>query len=315
MEEGPTRRVPHRSRRGWLARNPAIRSADCRRRGPGFACAAIGRRSRPSGLRLRLSSARATAGRPIDHTGSENDDPPCRHPLPKRRRPSGRLGGRVSKQSKENWRAKWPISHFSVSGTWAARWPPIWSRRAWVAGYDLIEAQKQTAAERAWRSGSAREAVAGAEVIVTMLPAGRHVRRLGHLLPSAPRGALIIDSSTIDVESAREAHEAGAAAGMLTLDAPVSGGVGGATGGTLTFMCGGARRLSRGQADPRGDGQAHRPLRRRGRRAGGENLQQHDPRRDHDRHLRGLRARRKARPLGPGARTTSPRPRPASPGR
>ena len=59
-------------------------------------------------------------------------------------------------------------------------------------------------------------------------------------LPATPKGALVIDCSTIDVDSARKAHEAGGAAGVLTLDAPVSGGVGGATAGTLTFMCGGS---------------------------------------------------------------------------
>ena len=55
-----------------------------------------------------------------------------------------------------------------------------------------------------------------------------------------PKGALVIDCSTIDVDSAKRAHAAGGAAGVLTLDAPVSGGVGGATAGTLTFMCGGS---------------------------------------------------------------------------
>ena len=112
----------------------------------------------------------------------------------------------------------------------------------WVAGYDLIEAQKQIAEETGVAiMGSAREAVAAAEIVVTMLPAGRHVLAAwDEFLPSAPKGALIIDSSTIDVDSARKAHETGAASGMLTLDAPVSGGVGGASGGTLTFMCGGA---------------------------------------------------------------------------
>ncbi len=112
----------------------------------------------------------------------------------------------------------------------------------WVAGYDLVEAQKQTAAETGVSiMGSAHEAVAGAEIVVTMLPAGRHViSAWADLLTAAPKGALIVDCSTIDVDSAKRAHEAGAAAGMLTLDAPVSGGVGGASGGTLTFMCGGS---------------------------------------------------------------------------
>jgi 3-hydroxyisobutyrate dehydrogenase len=111
-----------------------------------------------------------------------------------------------------------------------------------VAGFDPVEAQKQAAAASGVAiAQSARDAVAGADVIVTMLPAGRHVlASWTDFLPVAPRGALVIDSSTIDVESARRAHEAGAAAGALTLDAPVSGGVGGATAGTLTFMCGGS---------------------------------------------------------------------------
>jgi 3-hydroxyisobutyrate dehydrogenase len=84
------------------------------------------------------------------------------------------------------------------------------------------------------------EAVRGADCVITMLPAGRHVvAAYQDLLPAAPAGALFIDSSTIDVASARTAHEAAAAAGMAALDAPVSGGVGGAVAGTLTFMVGG----------------------------------------------------------------------------
>jgi 3-hydroxyisobutyrate dehydrogenase len=111
-----------------------------------------------------------------------------------------------------------------------------------VAGFDLVDTQRQAAAASGVASArSAREAVAGADAIVTMLPAGRHVlASWADFLPVAPKGALVIDSSTIDVESAKRAHEAGAAAGVLTLDAPVSGGVGGATAGTLTFMCGGS---------------------------------------------------------------------------
>ena len=136
----------------------------------------------------------------------------------------------------------------------------------WVAGYDLVESQKRAAAETGVRvMGSAREAVSSADIVVTMLPAGRHVVAAWHdFLPAAKKGALIIDSSTIDVDSARKAHEAGAAAGVLTLDAPVSGGVGGATAGTLTFMCGGSpEAFAQREAGARGDGQAHRPLRRR----------------------------------------------------
>jgi 3-hydroxyisobutyrate dehydrogenase len=111
-----------------------------------------------------------------------------------------------------------------------------------VAGFDLVDAAKASAAAAGVSvAANAREAVTGADAIVTMLPAGRHVlASWADFLPAAARGALVIDCSTIDVESARRAHEAGAAAGVLTLDAPVSGGVGGATAGTLTFMCGGS---------------------------------------------------------------------------
>jgi 3-hydroxyisobutyrate dehydrogenase len=111
-----------------------------------------------------------------------------------------------------------------------------------VVGFDLVEAAKTAAAASGVTiTANAREAVAQADAVVTMLPAGKHVLAAhADLLPAATKGALVIDSSTIDVNSARRAHEAGAAAGALTLDAPVSGGVGGATAGTLTFMCGGS---------------------------------------------------------------------------
>jgi 3-hydroxyisobutyrate dehydrogenase len=111
-----------------------------------------------------------------------------------------------------------------------------------VRGFDLVEAAKQAAAGAGVTiARSGREAVHGADAVVTMLPAGKHVIAAhAEFLDAAPKGALVIDCSTIDVDSAKRAHEAGAAAGALTLDAPVSGGVGGATAGTLTFMCGGS---------------------------------------------------------------------------
>jgi 3-hydroxyisobutyrate dehydrogenase len=111
-----------------------------------------------------------------------------------------------------------------------------------VQGFDLVEAAKTAAAASGVSVvASAREAVAEADTVVTMLPAGKHVLAShADFLPAARKGALVIDSSTIDVESASRAHEAGGAAGVLTLDAPVSGGVGGATAATLTFMCGGS---------------------------------------------------------------------------
>lgn len=93
-------------------------------------------------------------------------------------------------------------------------------------------------------AANAADAVKGAEFVVTMLPAGTHVKSvyLGEegLLAAAEKGTLFIDSSTIDVPAAREVIAAAEAAGMPMVDAPVSGGVGGAEAGTLTFMVGGA---------------------------------------------------------------------------
>ncbi|MBX9909615.1 MAG: 3-hydroxyisobutyrate dehydrogenase [Beijerinckiaceae bacterium] len=110
-----------------------------------------------------------------------------------------------------------------------------------VRAFDLSQASKDAAAELGVGiAGSAQEAVAEAEIVVTMLPAGKHVLSVwADILPSVKPGALLIDSSTIDVESARKAHALAAERGCLSLDAPVSGGVGGARGGTLTFMVGG----------------------------------------------------------------------------
>jgi 3-hydroxyisobutyrate dehydrogenase len=111
-----------------------------------------------------------------------------------------------------------------------------------VRGFDLSEpARSAAAAIGVPLAADSKAAVAGAEAIVTMLPAGRHVLACwDEILPAAAAGALIIDSSTIDVASARIAHAAGERAGLLTVDAPVSGGTGGAQAGTLTFMAGGA---------------------------------------------------------------------------
>ncbi|MEQ8611322.1 MAG: 3-hydroxyisobutyrate dehydrogenase [Parvibaculaceae bacterium] len=94
------------------------------------------------------------------------------------------------------------------------------------------------------KAASASDAAADVEFVVTMLPAGEHVRSVylgtSGLLASAAKGTLFIDSSTIDIPSARETIAAAEKAGMMMLDAPVSGGVGGAEAGTLTFMVGGA---------------------------------------------------------------------------
>jgi len=87
---------------------------------------------------------------------------------------------------------------------------------------------------------SAAQAVAGADVVITMLPAGPHVRAVyaDAILPNAPKSALLIDCSTIDVESARAVADAAKAVGLAAGDAPVSGGTGAADAGALAFMVG-----------------------------------------------------------------------------
>lgn len=110
-----------------------------------------------------------------------------------------------------------------------------------VAGYDPEPPAQEAAREAGVAvARSAAEAVAGAEVVLTMLPNGAVVLGLyDEILPAAAPGALFIDSSTIAVADAREAHRRAAAAGHAMVDAPVSGGVVGATAGTLAFMVGG----------------------------------------------------------------------------
>lgn len=111
-----------------------------------------------------------------------------------------------------------------------------------VAAFDLSSAAVAAAVEKgAHKAASAAEAVKDAEIVVTMLPAGKHVREVYEkdILPNVAKGALLIDCSTIDVDSARHVAEAAKKAGHEMVDAPVSGGVGGATAGTLTFMVGG----------------------------------------------------------------------------
>ena len=113
-----------------------------------------------------------------------------------------------------------------------------------LKGFDLsaaaLDALEQ--AGGACASGIA-DAVTGADVVVTMLPAGPHVRQAylgeGGILASARKGALLVDCSTIDVVTAREVCAAAEAAGFAMVDAPVSGGVGGAEAATLTLMVGG----------------------------------------------------------------------------
>ncbi|HTN97208.1 MAG TPA: 3-hydroxyisobutyrate dehydrogenase [Nordella sp.] len=120
-----------------------------------------------------------------------------------------------------------------------------------VKGFDIVEANlDKAAAQGVVAARSSASAVRDAEMVITMVPAGQHVLDLYRaiLLP-APRGALFIDCSTIDVASAREAHAMAKDAGMQSLDAPVSGGTAGAAAATLTFMVGGeAAAFERGNA-------------------------------------------------------------------
>jgi 3-hydroxyisobutyrate dehydrogenase len=111
-----------------------------------------------------------------------------------------------------------------------------------VTAFDLSEdALLRAEARGAARAASAQDAVAGAEAVVTMLPAGRHVREVyeASIIGHAPAGAILMDCSTIDVATAREEIEKATAAGYLMVDAPVSGGIAAAEAGTLTFMAGG----------------------------------------------------------------------------
>jgi 3-hydroxyisobutyrate dehydrogenase len=112
-----------------------------------------------------------------------------------------------------------------------------------VRGFDMVDAQGKALAEAGGDAAdTAAGAVDGAEVVVTMLPAGPHVRTVygESVIGRVPAGTLLIDCSTIDVESARTVAADAEEAGLAMLDAPVSGGVAGAAAGTLTFMVGGA---------------------------------------------------------------------------
>jgi 3-hydroxyisobutyrate dehydrogenase len=110
-----------------------------------------------------------------------------------------------------------------------------------VVAFDLVEAScAQAKADGAVIADSSASSVKGADVVITMLPAGKHVILVWtDVIPHMAKGALIIDCSTIDVESAKQAHALAAKHGVGSVDAPVSGGTGGAKGATLTFMCGG----------------------------------------------------------------------------
>lgn len=106
-----------------------------------------------------------------------------------------------------------------------------------VTGFDLAAPMPEGVAQAA----TAAQAATGADVVITMLPNGAILRAVAaQVIPAMSPGAVLCDCSTVDVESARAVAEQAAAAGLGALDAPVSGGVGGAAAGTLTFMAGGS---------------------------------------------------------------------------
>ena len=106
-----------------------------------------------------------------------------------------------------------------------------------VTGFDVAGVTVEGAAT----AGSAAEAATGRDAVITMLPNGEILRSVyAEIVPAGQKGSVFIDCSTVDVDSAKAAHELAAANGLLSVDAPVSGGVGGAAGGTLTFMAGGS---------------------------------------------------------------------------
>ena len=106
-----------------------------------------------------------------------------------------------------------------------------------VMGFDVAAPAPEGVAE----VSSAAEAARNAEIVITMLPDGAILRRVAdEVIPAMEQGAVLLDCSTVDVESARTVAAKAEAAGLGALDAPVSGGIGGAEAGTLTFMVGGS---------------------------------------------------------------------------
>ncbi|MGY9039869.1 MAG: 3-hydroxyisobutyrate dehydrogenase [Rhodobacterales bacterium] len=106
-----------------------------------------------------------------------------------------------------------------------------------VAGFDVAG----TTAEGVRVADSLEAAVAGMDAVITMLPNGSILRQVAaQAIPHMAQGTLFIDCSTVDVESAKNTAQAAEDKGIMAVDAPVSGGIGGASGGTLTFMAGGS---------------------------------------------------------------------------
>ncbi|GHE92239.1 3-hydroxyisobutyrate dehydrogenase [Aliiroseovarius zhejiangensis] len=106
-----------------------------------------------------------------------------------------------------------------------------------VTGFDMVPVD----IDGVTMAASGAEAAMGRDVVITMLPNGQILRAVANeIIPAMDAGTTFVDCSTVDVESARDVAKQAADAGLLPVDAPVSGGVGGATAGTLTFMAGGS---------------------------------------------------------------------------
>lgn len=106
-----------------------------------------------------------------------------------------------------------------------------------VTGFDTMD----VAVDGVAKAASAAEAATGADVVITMLPNGAILRTVAaEVIPAMTTGAALVDCSTVDVDSARAVAAHAEAAGLMAVDAPVSGGIGGAAAGTLTFMAGGS---------------------------------------------------------------------------
>jgi len=119
-----------------------------------------------------------------------------------------------------------------------------------VRGFDLLPQHLEEARANGLQiATSAVDAVADVDAVITMLPAGKHVLAVyEEIAPKARKDSAFIDCSTIDVDSARKAHAIATDHGHLSIDAPVSGGTGGAAAGTLTFMAGGSdKAFERGE--------------------------------------------------------------------
>jgi 3-hydroxyisobutyrate dehydrogenase len=155
--------------------------------------------------------------------------------------------------------------------------------------FDLALASVKTLVNAGARAAdSASQAVRGADIVITMLPASKHVEGLylgDGLIDEIDPSALVIDCSTIAPETARRVAASAYARGVTMIDAPVSGGTAVAAAGTLTFIVGGeAAALERVRPILK-NGEKYFPCGRRRSRSGRQNLQQHALGHSDDRHL------------------------------